>query len=157
MRDGGQPTPLTAAMPRTLLGILLCRANSPTSVDVLVDALWEGRPADTAHKKLQLHVHRLRRSLWAIRRGSVSRAPVMRCASTPTNSMPNASRPCSPRAPTAPTPGSRPVRCGCRARPSGSGCGDPFGDVANVPLLRAEADRLTERRLTARGVRRSFR
>ena len=66
VRDGGQPTPLTAAMPRTLLGILLCRANSPVSVDVLVDALWEGRPADTAHKKLQLHVHRLRRALWAV-------------------------------------------------------------------------------------------
>jgi len=35
VRDQGQPTPLTAAMSHTLLGILLCRANSPVSVDAL--------------------------------------------------------------------------------------------------------------------------
>lgn len=42
VRNEGQLTPLTAAMQRTLLGILLCRANSSVSVDVLVDALWNG-------------------------------------------------------------------------------------------------------------------
>jgi len=31
---------VTAPMSRMLLGILLCRANTRVSVDVLVDALW---------------------------------------------------------------------------------------------------------------------
>jgi len=54
---------VTAPMSRTLLGILLCRANTRVSVDVLVDALWAGQPDPGASKKLQLHVHRLRRAL----------------------------------------------------------------------------------------------
>ena len=54
---------VTAPMSRMLLGILLCRANTRVSVDVLVDALWAGQPDPGASKKLQLHVHRLRRAL----------------------------------------------------------------------------------------------
>ena len=39
VRAGTDQAPLTAQMPRTLLGILLCRANTHVPVDVLVDAL----------------------------------------------------------------------------------------------------------------------
>ena len=43
---------VTAPMSRMLLGILLCRANTRVSVDVLVDALWAGQPDPGASKKL---------------------------------------------------------------------------------------------------------
>ena len=61
VREGAEAAP--APMPRTLLGILLSRANTRVSVDVLVDALWAGQPDAGASKKLHLHVHRLRRAL----------------------------------------------------------------------------------------------
>lgn len=60
VRAGNQPVPVTAAMSRTLLGILLARADTPVPVGALVDALWASRRVESAHKKLQLHVHRLR-------------------------------------------------------------------------------------------------
>ena len=88
---------------------------------------------------------------WAIRSGSVSRAPATRCASTPTNSMPNASRPCSTLHEGAEGSDSgEPARAARLLRKAlGLWRWDPFGDVANVPLLRAEGDRLTECRWRA--------
>jgi DNA-binding SARP family transcriptional activator len=63
VRLGDEPVQLSAPMPRMLLGVLLTRANTPVPVDVLVDALWAGQRDPRAAKKLQLHVHRLRRAL----------------------------------------------------------------------------------------------
>ncbi|MGH3824841.1 MAG: AfsR/SARP family transcriptional regulator, partial [Pseudonocardiaceae bacterium] len=63
VRIGGQTVQLSAPMPRMVLGVLLTRANTPVPVDVLVDALWAGQRDPRAAKKLQLHVHRLRRAL----------------------------------------------------------------------------------------------
>ncbi|WP_158102912.1 AfsR/SARP family transcriptional regulator [Lentzea kentuckyensis] len=51
---------LSGRLQRTLLGVLLARANQPVPVDVLTDALWGDRPDPRAAQKLQLHVHRLR-------------------------------------------------------------------------------------------------
>ncbi len=48
---------------RVLLGVLLARANEPVGVDVLTDAMWDGRPDDRAPQRLQVHVHKLRRLL----------------------------------------------------------------------------------------------
>ncbi len=52
---------LSGRLQRTLLGVLLARADQPVPVDVLTDALWGGLPDTRAPQKLQLHVHRLRR------------------------------------------------------------------------------------------------
>jgi DNA-binding SARP family transcriptional activator len=48
---------------RVLLGVLLARANTPVGVDVLTDAMWDGRPDGRVSQRLQFHVHKLRRLL----------------------------------------------------------------------------------------------
>ncbi|MGH3341983.1 MAG: BTAD domain-containing putative transcriptional regulator [Carbonactinosporaceae bacterium] len=138
---------VTAPMPRLLLGILLCRANAPVSVDVLVDALWAGRVASGAHKRLQLHVHRLRRALgdpdrirfeqsgyllW-VRPGELD---ADRFEALLDESSDAVSR-------------GEPDRAAALLREAlGLWRGEPYGEWADVPLLRAEAERLAERRVT---------
>ena len=51
---------LSGRLQRILLGVLLARADQPVPVDVLTDALWDGRRDPRAAQKLQLHIHRLR-------------------------------------------------------------------------------------------------
>ncbi len=51
---------LSGRLQRILLGVLLARADQPVSVDVLTDALWDGKLDPRAAQKLQLHIHRLR-------------------------------------------------------------------------------------------------
>lgn len=60
VRHGDRVEVLSGRLRRTLLGVLLARANQPVPVDVLTDALWGDRPDPRAAQKLQLHVHRLR-------------------------------------------------------------------------------------------------
>ncbi|MGW5051822.1 BTAD domain-containing putative transcriptional regulator [Actinokineospora sp. NPDC004072] len=60
MTAGG--VPVTGALRRTLLGVLLAEANRPVAVDALVEALWRA-PDPRARQKLHLHVHKLRRDL----------------------------------------------------------------------------------------------
>jgi DNA-binding SARP family transcriptional activator len=44
-----------------VLAALLCNANSPVTVDTLIEALWEDRPPRTARKNVQVYVSALRR------------------------------------------------------------------------------------------------
>ncbi|MFD0202450.1 MULTISPECIES: AfsR/SARP family transcriptional regulator [Saccharothrix] len=60
VRCGDRVDVLSGRLQRTLLGVLLERADQPVPVDVLADALWGDRPDPRAAQKLQLHVHRLR-------------------------------------------------------------------------------------------------
>ncbi|WP_158628589.1 AfsR/SARP family transcriptional regulator [Saccharopolyspora rhizosphaerae] len=62
MCDGGVAEPSTGSMRRTLLAVLLARANEPVPVPTLLEALW-GSPAEHGASRLQVHVHRLRREL----------------------------------------------------------------------------------------------
>jgi len=143
VRAGGQPAALTAMMPRTLLGILLTRANTSVPADVLVDALWAGQRDPRAAKRLQLHVHRLRRALgdparirfehggYALRLHpgelDAHRFETMIAEGTSNGD---------------------PARAVQLLRAAlGLWRGDPFGGVADVALVRAEIDRLTERQL----------
>jgi DNA-binding SARP family transcriptional activator/tetratricopeptide (TPR) repeat protein len=48
---------------RVLLAVLLARANDSVGVDVLTDAMWDGKPDPRAPQRLQVHVHKLRRVL----------------------------------------------------------------------------------------------
>ena len=63
--DDGQELALGGRMPRTVLAILLLRANEVVSSDRLVEELWAGAPPASAAKGLHVHVSRLRRALAA--------------------------------------------------------------------------------------------
>lgn len=148
VREGTEQIPLTAQMSRTLLGILLTRADTPVPVDVLVDALWGSRFDENAPKKLQLHVHRLRRAL-----GDPSR---VRFEHSGYALRVHPGELDAERFDALLAEGTDAVR---RAEPSrgvdlirralGLWRGEPYGDLTHVPLLRAEADRLTARRVGA--------
>lgn len=62
--DGAEPA---GGLQRVLLALLLSRANSPVSTDLLIDAMWGPRPDPRAAQKLQFHVHKLRRAIDAER------------------------------------------------------------------------------------------
>jgi DNA-binding SARP family transcriptional activator len=60
---GWRSAPLLGRLRRTLLAVLLLRANNVVRVDVLTDALWERRMDTRATPKLHWHVHKLRHLL----------------------------------------------------------------------------------------------
>ncbi|MBV8997088.1 MAG: winged helix-turn-helix domain-containing protein, partial [Pseudonocardiales bacterium] len=144
VRLGDEPVQLSAPMPRMLLGVLLTRANTPVPVDVLVDALWAGQRDPRAAKKLQLHVHRLRRALGDPARiqydngGYTLRVhPGELDAERFESALAESADVAQP---------DRAVRLLRSALQLWRG--EAFSDLVDLPLLRAEADRLTERRLT---------
>lgn len=61
--DQGRTLPLGGARQRTLLALLLTRANEVVSVDRLIDELWGVRPPQGAANALQYHVSQLRKAL----------------------------------------------------------------------------------------------
>lgn len=61
--EQGSALPLGGVRLRTLLALLLTRANEVVSADRLIDALWDGRPPRTAANALQYHVSQLRKTL----------------------------------------------------------------------------------------------
>jgi DNA-binding SARP family transcriptional activator len=143
VRLGDEPVQLSAPMQRMLLGVLLTRANTPVPVDVLVDALWAGQRDPRAAKKLQLHVHRLRRAL-----GDPARIQYDNGGYTlrvhPGEL--DAERFESALAESADV--GQPARAVRLLRSALQlWRGEAFSDLVDLPLLRAEADRLIERRL----------
>ncbi|TCP57325.1 DNA-binding SARP family transcriptional activator [Tamaricihabitans halophyticus] len=68
IRNGSSHATVDGRIQRTLLGLLLARANTPVPVDVLVEAIWGESSGARASQRLQVHVHRLRKAL-----GSASR------------------------------------------------------------------------------------
>lgn len=143
-RRGEQPIQLSAPMPRMLLGVLLTRANTPVPVDLLVDALWAGERDPRAAKKLQLHVHRLRRLL-----GDSERIRFDNGGYTLRVDPGELDAERFESALAEGTGIEEPARAvGVLRTALRLWRGDPFSDITDLPLLRAEADRLTERRLT---------
>src|ERR1700722_3685168 len=63
--DDGLELALGGRMPRTVLALLLLRANEVVSSDQLVEGLWAGAPPASGAKGLHVHVSRLRRALAA--------------------------------------------------------------------------------------------
>src|SRR5436190_19534238 len=61
--EQGRALPLGGARQRTLLALLLTRANEVVSADRLIDELWRAEPPRTAANALQYHVSRLRKAL----------------------------------------------------------------------------------------------
>ncbi|MGQ0716875.1 MAG: BTAD domain-containing putative transcriptional regulator [Pseudonocardiales bacterium] len=143
VRHGGQPARLSAPMHRTLLGVLLTRANTPVPVDVLVDALWAGQRDPRAAKKLQLHVHRLRCIL-----GDPARIRFEHGGYTLQVHPGELDAERFEAALAEGTDAAEPARAVATLRTAlGLWRGEPFSDVTDLALLRAEADRLAERRL----------
>jgi DNA-binding SARP family transcriptional activator len=60
---GGTPLPLGPPKQRQLLAALLARPNAPVAVSALTDALWESEPPRTARKNLQSYTSALRKLL----------------------------------------------------------------------------------------------
>jgi DNA-binding SARP family transcriptional activator len=58
-RDGSTLT-LTQPILRRLLAVLMCCADSPVAASRLAALLWTNDPPRSAHKTLQVHIHRLR-------------------------------------------------------------------------------------------------
>jgi DNA-binding SARP family transcriptional activator len=61
-RDG-KPISIATPRRRTLLGLLLLRANEPVSLDQLIDELWNGRPPRAAKASVHNQVSALRKVL----------------------------------------------------------------------------------------------
>jgi DNA-binding SARP family transcriptional activator len=61
--DGGRAVALGGSKQRALLALLVLHANETLSTDRLIDDLWGERPPATAAKTVQVHVHRLRKTL----------------------------------------------------------------------------------------------
>jgi DNA-binding SARP family transcriptional activator len=61
--DGNRVVPLGGPKQRSLLALLLLRANEVVSTGELIDRLWDGRPPATAGKVVQVQVWRLRKAL----------------------------------------------------------------------------------------------
>lgn len=61
--DQGRPLPLGGPRQRTILALLLTRANEVVSTDRLIDELWGAQAPKTAQNALQYHVSQLRKSL----------------------------------------------------------------------------------------------
>jgi DNA-binding SARP family transcriptional activator len=63
--DGGRSVPLGGPKQRSVLALLLLRANEVVGTDTLIDRLWGERPPATAAKVLQVQIWRLRKTLGA--------------------------------------------------------------------------------------------
>jgi predicted ATPase/DNA-binding SARP family transcriptional activator len=59
----GQGVSFTSRRQRTVLAALLAARGEVVSTDRLIDGLWDGQPPQSAHKTLQSHVSKLRRTL----------------------------------------------------------------------------------------------
>jgi DNA-binding SARP family transcriptional activator len=63
--NGNRAVPLGGPKQRSLLALLLLRANEVVATETLIDRLWDERPPSTAAKVVQVQVWRLRRALGA--------------------------------------------------------------------------------------------
>ena len=61
--DGDRTLTLGGPKQRSLLALLLLRANEVVATETLIDRLWDERPPSTAAKVVQVQVWRLRRAL----------------------------------------------------------------------------------------------
>src|SRR5580765_8017719 len=64
---GDDPLPLGQPKQRTLLALLLLRANEVVSRETAIDALWAESPPERAANALQVYVHGLRKAVGAER------------------------------------------------------------------------------------------
>jgi serine/threonine protein kinase/DNA-binding SARP family transcriptional activator/WD40 repeat protein len=141
-----RPLKLGGPRQRTVLAVLLSRANHTVSQDALIDAVWAGQPPDAAKSTLQSYVYGLRRELGIdsiLRQGDGYRVEV------------NASSFDVLGFEALVENGRRSLRTDpvvARSeltRALGMWFGAPYGGLDDIPVLAAEVNRLEELRLTA--------
>jgi DNA-binding SARP family transcriptional activator len=71
----GGPVDLGPRKQQIVLAVLLCNANSPVSVDLLTEALWDDEPPRTARKNIQVYVSALRPLVAVGDQGRISYVP----------------------------------------------------------------------------------
>lgn len=132
---------------RQLLAGLLCRPGRMVGLTDLAEAVWPDGPPATAHKTLQVYVHRLRQALGAelVEHGRhgyrLAVPPEWVDAARFAQLLDQGRRARSER---------RPAEAHLLLRQALSlWRGDPYADVAAAPLVVAEIHRLTELRLLA--------
>jgi DNA-binding SARP family transcriptional activator len=135
-------------MPRRLLAALVVERGQTRSVDVLVEALWSGRPPREAGKALQLYVSRLRK---ALADGPRIRTESSGYALELDNDSLDAARfeRLLAEARTASSDGNTPLAVSLLERALSLWRGQAFGQLAYEDFARAEAERLEELRLVA--------
>jgi DNA-binding SARP family transcriptional activator/tetratricopeptide (TPR) repeat protein len=138
---------VSAPMSRRLLAVLLCHPNTPVSTDQLADVLWPDQLSGAEQsKQLQVQVYRLRRALGdpsrvRFEQGSYTlvvhpgELDAERFETLLTEGMEIAGS-------ADPAWGTELLR-----KALALWRGDPFGDLADLPMLRQEAARLNERRM----------
>ncbi len=144
--DDDRELPVSAPILRLLLGALVSRANEVVGVDTLVDVLWAGRTVSNPRQKLQVHIHRLRQLLGDPDRitrlgvGYVLAAGPGELDAVRFEALLDHGRIFAE--------GNDWDRCAGVVRQALElWRGQPYGELAGDPLIRPEAERLTELRL----------
>ncbi len=146
VRVEGAAAPVSAPLLRTLVAVLVIRANRVVPVDVLVDSLW-GERLGGSSGRLQVLVHRLRRAMGEpARLGFVTGGYRLRIEPGELDAERFEAR----AAEGADAAGRDPHRATAVLREAlGLWEGEAFAGAGDVAEIRAEADRLGERRLGA--------
>ena len=147
---GGRALALGPLKQRVVLAALLCHPNSPVSVELLTEAVWDDDPPRTARKNLQLYVSALRRTLAEAGAGRrLSLRPggyVLQLAEAELDSLRFRALARAGREAFADGDPERGARLLSQARRLWAGPALP--ELAWSEPIRAEADRLTARHLT---------
>ena len=138
-RDDG-PIGLGGPKQRAVLAHLLVRANDLVPADVLIDQVWGEEPPEAARGTLHSYISHLRKALGADRIESRPPGYVLHVA----NDELDAARFGSLLDEARLANGSPGRSSGSSARPSRSGAGPPFADLAAEPALASEIARLDE-------------
>ena len=143
----GGSVQLGAAKRRALLAALLLRANEVVSADLLVDALWPGRPPASANRLVHVYVSQLRKLLPEPRIDTVAPGYVLRVLdgeldATRFERLLEEGR-------TALSAGNAPLASALFRRALALWRGSALADVADEGFARDEALRLEELRLVA--------
>jgi DNA-binding SARP family transcriptional activator len=149
---GGEPVDLGPAKQRTVLGLLLCRANQVVPVASLRDALWPDDAPRTARKNLQGYVSTLRKSIGA---GPAGTGPLrhqppgylIRLDAAQLDSL--AFLQLSAAGVAAARAGDARAAAGMLGRAVGMWRGPVLADLAGLPAIAAEQERLHEHYLTS--------
>ncbi len=142
----GEPVPLNAAKPRTVLAMLLVHANRVVSADRLTDTIWGDHPPATATNTLQTYVSQLRRVLG---RASLQSRPTGYVLLVGPDQL-DAARFTQLAAEGRALVDRHPDRAAAILRGAlGLWRGAAFAEFADEPFARAEAARLEAARLTA--------
>ncbi|HET9168826.1 MAG TPA: BTAD domain-containing putative transcriptional regulator [Actinospica sp.] len=146
----GRALPLGPLKQRAVLAVLLCQANTPVSIDLLTEAVWDDEPPRTARKNLQAYVSNLRRALAVA--GAADRLTLrpggyrITADAAELDSLRFQALAATGREAAADGDAERAARLLGEAR--GLWTGSPLAELDRTPVLRSLAERMTARHLS---------